>query len=113
MFRRRQIEVARRQVVCLADNHFRSFAMLRLPTLHASRAARLPLSRALSARFASSHHKVFADADAAVRDIPSGAKLIVGGFGLCGIPESSIHALVKQVRLVLNPGGSCEFRDNT
>ncbi|KAG6580141.1 3-oxoacid CoA transferase 1 [Phytophthora cinnamomi] len=70
--------------------------MLRLPSLHASRAARLPLSRALSARFASSHHKVFADADAAVRDIPSGAKLVVGGFGLCGIPESSIQALVKQ-----------------
>ena len=35
------------------------------------------------------------DADAAVKDIPSGAKLVVGGFGLCGIPEHLIGALVK------------------
>ena len=29
----------------------------------------------------------------AVRDVPSGATLIVGGFGLCGIPENLIAAL--------------------
>lgn len=87
--------------------------MLRLTSLHASRAARLPLPRALSARFASSHHKVFPDADSAVQDIPSRAKLVVGGFGLCGIPESSIQALVKQVRLVLTWRVLRVFRDNT
>jgi len=39
---------------------------------------------------------VFCDsADDAVKDIPSGAKLVVGGFGLCGIPEHLIAALVK------------------
>merc|ERR1719427_1388110 len=34
-------------------------------------------------------------ADEAVRDIPSGSKLLVGGFGLCGIPENLIGGLVK------------------
>ena len=29
-------------------------------------------------------------------DIPSGSTLCVGGFGLCGIPENLIAALVKQ-----------------
>ena len=29
----------------------------------------------------------------AVADIPGGATLVVGGFGLCGIPENLIAAL--------------------
>ena len=33
--------------------------------------------------------------DEAVADIPSGAKLLVGGFGLCGIPENLINSLLK------------------
>lgn len=41
-------------------------------------------------------NKVVDSADAAVRDIPNGATLVVGGFGLCGIPENLIHALVKR-----------------
>ena len=32
-------------------------------------------------------------ASKAVKDIPSGATLVVGGFGLCGIPENLIAAL--------------------
>ena len=32
----------------------------------------------------------------AVRDIPSGATLVVGGFGLCGIPENLIGALAAR-----------------
>ena len=40
--------------------------------------------------------KVVADADAAVHDIPSGATLMLGGFGLCGIPENCIAALVRK-----------------
>lgn len=32
----------------------------------------------------------------ALHDIPSGATLMLGGFGLCGIPENSIAALVKK-----------------
>ena len=41
-------------------------------------------------------NKVVDSADAAVRDIQNGATLVVGGFGLCGIPENLIHALVKR-----------------
>lgn len=40
-------------------------------------------------------NKVLATADEAVRDIPSGATLMFGGFGLCGIPENLIDALVR------------------
>src|SRR6266700_7227622 len=39
---------------------------------------------------------VVASADEAVRDIRDGATLVVGGFGLCGIPENLIAALVRR-----------------
>jgi 3-oxoacid CoA-transferase subunit A len=35
-------------------------------------------------------------AAAAVADVPDGATLVVGGFGLCGIPEAAIAALVQR-----------------
>jgi 3-oxoacid CoA-transferase subunit A len=41
-------------------------------------------------------NKVVASADEAVTDINDGATLMVGGFGLCGIPENLIQALVKK-----------------
>ncbi|RYD74364.1 MAG: CoA transferase subunit A, partial [Sphingobacteriales bacterium] len=41
-------------------------------------------------------NKVYANADAAVQDINDGDTLMLGGFGLCGIPENSITALVKK-----------------
>jgi 3-oxoacid CoA-transferase subunit A len=40
--------------------------------------------------------KVVASADEAVREVPDGATLVVGGFGLCGIPENLIAALVRR-----------------
>ena len=40
-------------------------------------------------------NKVVASADEAVKDIADGSLLVVGGFGLCGIPENLIHALVR------------------
>ena len=40
--------------------------------------------------------KVYLSAEAAVKDIPHGATVCVGGFGLCGIPENLIDALVQQ-----------------
>ncbi len=40
--------------------------------------------------------KVYASAEAAIHDIEHGAVLMLGGFGLCGIPENSISALVKK-----------------
>src|SRR6187397_1466066 len=39
--------------------------------------------------------KVVASAGDAVRDVFDGATLVVGGFGLCGIPENLINALVE------------------
>lgn len=39
--------------------------------------------------------KVVVSADDAVRDIPPGATLVIGGFGLCGIPENLIAALAR------------------
>ncbi len=41
-------------------------------------------------------NKVVANADEAIRDIPSGATIMLGGFGLCGIPENCIAALVSK-----------------
>ena len=41
-------------------------------------------------------NKVVANADEAVKDIPDNAVLMLGGFGLCGIPENCISALIKK-----------------
>ncbi|MCW5907647.1 MAG: CoA transferase subunit A [Chitinophagales bacterium] len=41
-------------------------------------------------------NKVVANADEAVKDIPDNAVLMLGGFGLCGIPENSIAALIRK-----------------
>jgi 3-oxoacid CoA-transferase subunit A len=41
-------------------------------------------------------HKLVASADEAVHDISDGATLMLGGFGLCGIPEHLIAALVRK-----------------
>lgn len=41
-------------------------------------------------------NKVWSTADEAVRDIPDGATVMFGGFGLCGIPEYLIDALVRK-----------------
>lgn len=39
--------------------------------------------------------KIYNSASEAIADIPQGAKLLVGGFGLCGLPEKLIAALTK------------------
>ncbi|GHN01944.1 succinyl-CoA--3-ketoacid-CoA transferase [Cytophagales bacterium WSM2-2] len=53
------------------------------------------------------------DADDAVRDIPDNAVLMLGGFGLCGIPENSITALlrkgVKGLTCISNNAGVDDF----
>ncbi len=41
-------------------------------------------------------NKVVSSAEAAIQDIPDNAMLVVGGFGLCGIPENLINALVAK-----------------
>jgi 3-oxoacid CoA-transferase subunit A len=40
-------------------------------------------------------NKVVKDAEEAIKGISDGMTLMVGGFGLCGIPENSINALLK------------------
>lgn len=39
--------------------------------------------------------KVYGSATEAVADIPDGARLAVGGFGLCGVPDKLIEALAE------------------
>ncbi|KFH68783.1 3-oxoacid CoA-transferase subunit B [Podila verticillata NRRL 6337] len=59
--------------------------------------------------------KVYASAEEAVKDIPSGSTLMVGGFGLCGIPENLIGALkqrandCKDLTVVSNNAGVDDF----
>ncbi len=41
-------------------------------------------------------NKVFQNADEAIADMFDGATLMVGGFGLCGVPENLIRALARK-----------------
>src|SRR5437867_5056703 len=41
-------------------------------------------------------NKVVGSADEAIQDVFDGATIMVGGFGLCGIPENLIRALVRK-----------------
>jgi 3-oxoacid CoA-transferase subunit A len=41
-------------------------------------------------------NKVVASVDAAIADIADGASIMIGGFGLCGVPENLIAALVRK-----------------
>lgn len=58
-------------------------------------------------------NKVVASATAALSDIPDGSTILVGGFGLCGIPEQSILALrelgTKRLTIVSNNCGIDDF----
>src|SRR5256885_2200000 len=57
--------------------------------------------------------KVVGSADEAIHDIYDGATIMVGGFGLCGIPENLIRALVKkgvkELNTISNNVGVDEF----
>ena len=54
-------------------------------------------------------NKVYANADDAIADIPDGATIMSGGFGLCGIPENLIGALqrkgVRDLTVISNNAG--------
>ena len=58
-------------------------------------------------------NKVMGSADAAVADIPDGAVIMSGGFGLCGNPENLIAALarkgVKGLTIISNNCGTNDF----
>jgi 3-oxoacid CoA-transferase subunit A len=44
----------------------------------------------------STMNKVVANAEEAIQDVVDGVTIMVGGFGLCGIPENLIRALVRK-----------------
>jgi 3-oxoacid CoA-transferase subunit A len=58
-------------------------------------------------------NKVVVNADEAIKDVQDGAVLMLGGFGLCGIPENCIAALVKkgvkQLTCISNNAGVDDF----
>jgi 3-oxoacid CoA-transferase subunit A len=58
-------------------------------------------------------NKVLINADEAIKDIADGQTLMLGGFGLCGIPENCIAALVrknvKELTCISNNAGVDDF----
>jgi 3-oxoacid CoA-transferase subunit A len=58
-------------------------------------------------------NKFFPNADAAVADLPDVASVMVGGFGLCGIPENLIEAVrrrgTKNLTVISNNAGVNNF----
>src|SRR3954454_23621124 len=58
-------------------------------------------------------NKVYANADEALQDINDGTTIMLGGFGLCGIPENCIAALVekgvKDLTCISNNAGVDDF----
>lgn len=58
-------------------------------------------------------NKVVSNAQEATRDIPDNATIMVGGFGLCGIPENAIQALyekgIKGLTFISNNAGVDDF----
>ena len=58
-------------------------------------------------------NKVFKNADEALKDVQEGAIIMLGGFGLCGIPENCIAAMVlkgtKHLTCIANNAGVDDF----
>ena len=58
-------------------------------------------------------NKVYPNAEAAIADLPDGATIMVGGFGLCGIPENLIAAVhrkgIRDLIVISNNAGVDEF----
>src|SRR5687767_15853281 len=58
-------------------------------------------------------NKVVSNAMEAIKDIEDGATIMLGGFGLCGIPENSILAIrkkgIKNLICISNNAGVDDF----
>uniref|UniRef100_A0A674PDA6 Succinyl-CoA:3-ketoacid-coenzyme A transferase n=1 Tax=Takifugu rubripes TaxID=31033 RepID=A0A674PDA6_TAKRU len=74
------------------------------------------LEQTCSCYFSTSNQRssqFYSDPFEAVKDIPNGATVLVGGFGLCGIPENLINSLlktgVKDLTAVSNNAGVDDF----
>jgi len=86
-----------------------AFSLLRLKTYHRNKGER-------AARPARRHNpmdKRIASADAAIAKLRDGATILMGGFGLCGIPENLIAAVrrkgTKNLTVVSNNAGVDDF----
>jgi 3-oxoacid CoA-transferase len=58
--------------------------------------------------------KLYPSAKEAIKDLKSGSRILVGGFGLCGIPEKLIHEVtlrddIKDLEVVSNNAGVTDF----
>jgi 3-oxoacid CoA-transferase subunit A len=55
-------------------------------------------------------NKVFPSADSSIHDLADGASILVGGFGLCGVPETLIEAVrrrgTKRLTVISNNCGA-------
>lgn len=59
--------------------------------------------------FSFAFQKIYASALEATKDIPNGALVLVGGFGVCGVPEELIKSVeangTKNLTVVSNNAG--------
>ena len=57
-----------------------------------------------------SYSKVFPSSDAAISDLSDSSKLLIGGFGVCGVPENLLRAIqkknVKDLEIYTNLSGT-------
>ncbi|XP_019120058.1 succinyl-CoA:3-ketoacid coenzyme A transferase 1, mitochondrial [Larimichthys crocea] len=84
------------KALCRAENLF--FKTLSGPRRTKLNAAYLQLSKTSGCYFSTSSQRssqFYSDPTDAIKDIPDGATILVGGFGLCGIPENLINSLLK------------------
>lgn len=102
------------KALCRAENLF--FRNLSGPRRAKFNSAYLQLSKTCGCYFSTSSQRssqFYSDPREAVKDIPDGATILVGGFGLCGIPENLINSLlksgVKGITAVSNNAGVDNF----
>lgn len=79
---------------------FRPFSLLKKssPNSVAALCANQHIFKIIGCSFSTSNKRdaqFYTDAIEATKDIPAGSKLLVGGFGLCGIPENLINGLLE------------------
>ncbi|KAJ2448174.1 Succinyl-CoA:3-ketoacid coenzyme A transferase 1, mitochondrial [Coemansia sp. RSA 2336] len=68
----------------------------------------------LAARASRSYSKLHKSSDEAIQGIKSGDTLLIGGFGLCGIPENLLKAIarrkdIQQITAVSNNAGTSDY----
>ncbi|KAJ1879716.1 Succinyl-CoA:3-ketoacid coenzyme A transferase 1, mitochondrial, partial [Kickxella alabastrina] len=72
------------------------------------------LANISSASVRAYHSKLVKSSDEAIKDVKAGDKLLFGGFGLCGIPENLIKAIIRrkdiqQIIAVSNTAGTADY----